>query len=120
MGSSSKFPEVISKNSECSLLNFSAYSNELSEILFLIGQETFILSVEEYYTEVCIQVSIHIKTGFRYDIDIHCDGIEPETAIKPRNAPLFFNVDLLPCPPGFIYQEIAILKLLVVSATQYS
>ena len=101
LSSSSKY-QVITKNSECSLLNFSAYSNESNEILFLTAQETFILSVEEYYTDVCIQVSIQTETGFRYDIDIPCDDTESETAIKPRNVPLFFNLDLLPCPPGFV------------------
>ena len=41
--------EVISKSSECTMLNFSVHSNESSDIMFLTVQETHIKSVEEFF-----------------------------------------------------------------------
>ena len=97
LGSSNQQHQVITKNTECSVLNFSVYSNESDDILFLttITQETPSL-VGDYYNDYmwCIK----FKTEYINDLD--CDGIGIDT--ESRNTPLFINIDLLPCPPGFI------------------
>ena len=84
-GHSDQQHQVITQNSECSVLYFSVYSNESDDVLFIITQETlnFIKSAVERYAEYieCIKKDGHVC----YD-----------------STPLYINIDFLPCPPGFI------------------
>ena len=87
LGSSDQH-QVITKNSECSMLNFSVYSNESYDILFLITQETLSLikSARDHYNDYisCTELDI-----------LDCDNSES------RSTPLFVNINFLQCPPGF-------------------
>ena len=83
LGSSDQQHQVITQNSECSVLNFSVYSNESNDILFLTTQETLSL----------------IKSAGDYYNDYINDA---ETNTNPKLSPLFISIDFLPCPPGFL------------------
>ena len=99
--SSNQQHEVISKSSECTMLNFSVHSNESSDIIFLTVQEAHIKSVGEFFEYYeCILLLIALFDGNNTFYIYDCDMIE--TDIKLRNIPLFVYIDFLPCPPGFI------------------
>jgi hypothetical protein len=84
--------QVITQNSECSVLNFSVYSNDSDDILFLTTQETLnlIKSAGHYYIEY--MVCMELKKEYGNVINCNMDD----------STPLFVNIDYLPCPPGFI------------------
>jgi predicted outer membrane repeat protein len=100
--------ELITKNSECSRLNFSVNSNESSDIMFLTVQEAHIKSVEEFYYDytyrICITIHLFDDNDTIYydDYDDYDDCDKIETDIKSRSTPLFVFIDFLPCPSGFI------------------
>ena len=92
LGSSDQQHQIITKNTECSMLNFSVYSNESHDTLFLTTQETPIYkSAEDHFKD---HIECHRQHGFI------CDIIKANP--KLRKIPLFVLIDLLPCPPGFI------------------
>ena len=88
-GSSLQQHQIITTNSECSVLNFSVYSNESSEILFLTTHETLSLA-GDYYNKY-----IHCKK-----VSDNCDDTDIIYR-KLRTTPLFIDINLLPCPPEF-------------------
>ena len=96
-GHSDQQHQVITQNSECSVLYFSVYSNESDDILFITTQETlnFIKSAVDYYTEYTDCLELKKKIGHIID----CDDSENT---ESRHTPLFININFLPCPPGFI------------------
>ena len=96
LGSSDQRHQVITKNSECSVLNFSVYSNESNDILFLTTQETLSLikSAGDYYNDYIRCINFKRKYGVT-----DCDDIETDT--DPRTSPVFIDIDFLPCPTGF-------------------
>ena len=67
------------------MLNFSVYSNESKEILYLTTKEVQPVDIKAYYIRsmLCLY--------------IYCD-IDNEQVMSP----LFIDIDLLPCPLGFI------------------
>ena len=82
--------QVITQNSECSVLYFSVYSNVSDDVLFITTQETLnlIKSAVDHYMEYITCMESKKKYGH---------GIDCEDS-----TPLFVNIDFLPCPPGFI------------------
>ena len=103
--SSNQNHQVVSKTSECSMLNFSVYSNESNEILVLTVQEAYFKLVGDFYYDNKFCIKFIDDNGTVYAIifetsDFSCT--ETESDIQARNIPVFFNIDLLPCPSGFI------------------
>ena len=85
LGSSNQHHQVITTNSQCSMLNFSVHSNKSRETIFLTAEETIYRSADEYFYE-----ATHLD-------DDHYDYIDTAS----RNTPTFINIMLLQCPPGF-------------------
>ena len=85
LGSPNQRHQIITTASECSMLNFSVYSNESKEILYLTTKEVQPVDIKAYYIQsmLCLY--------------IYCD-IDNEQVMSP----LFIDIDLLPCPLGFI------------------
>ena len=86
LGSSNEYHQVITKNSECSMLTFSVFSNNSQETLVLTAEESTYRPVEDYFNEA-------VNNDF-YDYDY--------ITTAWRNTPIFINITLLPCPPGFV------------------
>ena len=79
--------KVITKNSECSILNFSVHSNKSHDILLLATIETRIIKLPNSY-----------KCYILRDSHSNCDHRAFE--INLRDTPPFINITFLSCPPG--------------------
>ena len=90
LGSKDQQHQVITINSECSLLNYNVFSNRSNETLFLAAVESLYSDVDYYYD---YQMGEQEYTAEYGDEFIHT---------RLRNTPVFINVILLPCPPGFV------------------
>ena len=99
--------DIITQNSECSMLYFSVYSNESNDILFLTTQNTsnVVESARDYYIEyiLCMELKIHY--------DIVCD--DSESIIQDINHSSLISISFLVLQ-ATLYLE----TLLFVNATQ--
>ena len=90
LGSVDQAHQVITINSECSLLNYSVFSNKSNETLLLAAVESLYSDFDYYYDYQTAEYEYTAKYGDEF---IHT---------RLRNTPVFINVILLPCPPGFV------------------
>ena len=90
LGSVDQAHQVITINSECSLLNYSVFSNRSNETLLLAAVESLYSDFDYYYDYQTAEYEYTAEYGNEF---IH-------TCL--RNTPVFINVILLPCPPGFV------------------
>ena len=86
---SNQYHQVMTRNSECTMLNLSVYSGGLEETVFLTTEESIYRPVEDYFYE-----AVHIDS-YSEDDYMYITSAE-------QNTPIFINITLLPCPPGFI------------------
>ena len=86
--------QIIIKNTECSRLNFSVYSNMDDDVLFLLAQETQLNRIENYIT---YDYNGNLSDDYYY----YEEDFFYEINIKFRHTPLFIFINFLPCPPGF-------------------
>ena len=93
LGSSDQTYQVITTNLECTLLSFSVYSNKSREMMFITTNVKTLRSVDEYLSEY-YQLN-DTNSESHDDFDYYIDTMS-------RNFPLFINLTLLPCPPGFV------------------
>ena len=89
LGFSSQQHQVITKNSECSMLNFSAYSNKSHDILLLTTIETLTIKPPQCNSFKCIILR-----------DYHSNCDHTAFKINLRDTPLFINITFLSCPPS--------------------
>ena len=103
LGSNQQY-QTITKNTECSRLNFSAYSDMEADVLYLLAQETRKSVIENYFTyyyDDSDNMSGDSEEYYDFE-DTDESDFDYETSIELRNIPLFINVHFLPCPPGFV------------------
>ena len=90
LGATDQQHQVITINSECSLLNYSVFSNRTNETLLLAAVESLYSDVDYYYDYQTGEDEYTAQYGDQF---IHT---------RLRNTPVFVNVILYPCPPGFV------------------
>ena len=90
LGSIGQQHQVITINSECSLLNYSVFSNRSNETLLLAAVESLYADFDYYYD--------YQEGEYEYTREYGNEFIHT----RLRNTPVFVNVILLPCPPGFV------------------
>ena len=91
LGSINQQHQLITMTSECSLLNYTVFSNQSSEIMFLAAVESLYSNLDYYYD--------YNQTAEDAYTEEYGDEF---IRTRLRNTPVFINVTLLPCPLGFI------------------
>ena len=89
LGSTNEYYQVVTNSSECTMLNFSVYSNR--------SQETLFFTIED------LNLINKLPADYFHEVE-HPDTPTDDAnyiSTESRNTPVFINITLLPCPPGF-------------------